>query len=105
MREDHLDFFKDIDDIRNSFKIFADKLDENGTLIINSAIDNLSYFTNDLKCRYITFGLDKNTSDFSAEKFPKVYIVNDITLCKNLGKYGRNIGNVEIWKHWYNIVK
>ena len=67
VREDHLDFFKDIDDIRNSFKIFADKLDENGTLIINSAIDNLSYFTNDLKCRYITFGLDKNISDFSAE--------------------------------------
>lgn len=48
---------------------------------------------------------DNDSSDFSAEKFPKVYIVNDITLCKNLGKYGRNIGNVEIWKHWYKIVK
>ena len=65
VREDHLDFFKDIDDIRHSFKVFADKLDENGTLIINSGIDELSYFTDGLKCRYITFGLDGNVSDYS----------------------------------------
>lgn len=64
IREDHLDFFKDIDDIRHSFRIFADKLDENGTLIINSGIDELSYFTSDLKCRYFTFGMDSKTSDF-----------------------------------------
>ena len=65
VREDHLDFFKDIDDIRHSFKVFADKLDENGTLIINSGIDELSYFTDGLKCSYITFGLDGNVSDYS----------------------------------------
>ena len=64
VREDHLDFFKDIDDIRHSFKVFADKLNEKGTLVINSGIDNLSYFTNNLKCSYVTFGLDDN-SDFS----------------------------------------
>lgn len=67
VREDHLDFFKDINDIRHSFKVFADKLDANGTLIINSGIDELSYFTNDLKCKYITFGFNPNTSDFYAE--------------------------------------
>ena len=64
VREDHLDFFKDINDIRNSFKIFADKLDENGTLIFNSGIDDISYFTSDLKCGYSTFGLDPETSDY-----------------------------------------
>ena len=63
VREDHLDFFKDIDDIRNSFKLFADKTDENGYLIINSSVDDITYFTKDLNCKYITFGLDKNTSD------------------------------------------
>ncbi len=66
VREDHLDFFKDINDIRNSFKIFANHLDEDGILIINSGIDNLSYFTEDLKCRYYTFGTDANQSDFYA---------------------------------------
>lgn len=65
VREDHLDFFKDINDIRHSFKIFAEKPDENGTLIINSGIENLSYFTNGLKCTYRTFGLNSKTSDYS----------------------------------------
>ena len=64
VREDHLDFFKDINDIRNSFKIFADKLDENGILILGSGIDDPAYFTKDLKGKCITFGLDPDTSDF-----------------------------------------
>lgn len=64
IREDHLDFFKDIDDIRHSFKMFADKLDKNGILIINSGIDDLSYFTSDLKCHCFTFGMNSQTSDF-----------------------------------------
>lgn len=62
--EDHLDFFKDINDIRHSFKVFADKLDENGTLVINSGIDALNYFTADLKAKFITFGMDPETSDY-----------------------------------------
>lgn len=33
---DHLDFFKDIEDIRCSFRKFAELLPENGTLIINA---------------------------------------------------------------------
>ena len=34
VREDHLDFFKDINDIRHSFRVFADNLGEDGTLVI-----------------------------------------------------------------------
>ncbi len=37
---DHLDFFKDLDDIRHSFRLFAEKLDERGLLIINRDIKN-----------------------------------------------------------------
>lgn len=73
VKEDHLDFFKDIDDIRHSFKLFADNTDENGFLVINSAIDNISYFTDNLKCKYITFGLNSNDSDF----YPKNIEYND----------------------------
>ena len=40
VKEDHLDFFKDIDDIRHSFKLFTEKLPSDGTLIINTDIDN-----------------------------------------------------------------
>lgn len=62
---DHLDFFKDIDDIRNSFKKFAALLPDNGTLIINSDIPNYKEITEGLTCHVVTFGHDVS-SDYSA---------------------------------------
>ena len=56
IEEDHMDFFKDINDIRASFRKFAELLPEDGTLIINSDITNMSEITKDLKCRVITYG-------------------------------------------------
>jgi len=53
---DHLDFFKDLDDIRSSFRKFAQLLPEDGTLIINNDIENLSSITSGLACNIITFG-------------------------------------------------
>jgi UDP-N-acetylmuramate--alanine ligase len=55
---DHLDFFKDIDDIRSSFKRFALTLpqDDRGYLIINGDIRDVSYFTDAVKCGCLTFG-------------------------------------------------
>ena len=53
---DHLDFFKDITDIRHSFRLFAEKLPENGLLVINNDIENMEYITDGLPCRVITFG-------------------------------------------------
>ena len=55
---DHLDFFKDLDDIRHSFRLFAGKLPENGTLIINASIPGLEELTRGLACRVITFGTE-----------------------------------------------
>lgn len=63
---DHLDFFKDLDDIRNSFHKFATILPNDGTLIISSDIENLSDFTKDLDCNIITFG-SSSSSDYSAD--------------------------------------
>ena len=60
IEEDHLDFFKDINDIRDSFKAFAKRLPDDGTLIINGEIDNIDEITEGLKCRVITYGLDKH---------------------------------------------
>ena len=53
---DHLDFFKDLDDIRRSFRKFAQLLPEDGTLIISGDIPDLAEFTQGLPCRVITFG-------------------------------------------------
>ncbi|MGN0405698.1 MAG: UDP-N-acetylmuramate--L-alanine ligase [Bariatricus sp.] len=62
---DHLDFFKDLDDIRHSFRLFAELLPEDGTLVINGDIENLSYITDGLACRVVTFGQEASL-DYSA---------------------------------------
>ena len=65
---DHLDFFKDIDDIRASFRKFIHTLPQNekGFLVINGDIDDIDYFTKDLGCGFVTFGKNKGC-DYTAE--------------------------------------
>lgn len=62
---DHLDFFKDIDDIRQSFQKYAKLLPENGVLVINSEIPEYQTITNNLSCKVITYGLTDN-AEYSA---------------------------------------
>src|SRR5699024_5395619 len=62
---DHLDFFKDLDDIRRSFRKFAELLPEDGALIINADIPDLDAFTEGLKCKVIRYGTDSSL-DYSA---------------------------------------
>lgn len=57
---DHLDFFKDIDDIRNSFKRFAKLLPKDGTLIINGETPGIATVTAGLECEIIRFGMDES---------------------------------------------
>ncbi len=64
---DHLDVFKDLDDIRRSFCKFAGLIPANGTLIINGEIPNLSEITDGLECRIITYGNDP-AFDYSAAR-------------------------------------
>ena len=58
VEEDHLDFFKDIYEIRESFHKFASLLPKDGLLIINGSIEGIELITKDLKCRIITYGND-----------------------------------------------
>ena len=51
-----MDFFKDLDDIRSSFRRFAKLLPQDGTLIINGEIENYAGITEGILCPYITYG-------------------------------------------------
>lgn len=53
---DHLDFFKNLSEIRQSFKHYIGNTAPNGLLIINQAIPDLDYFLADVPCSYVTFG-------------------------------------------------
>ena len=64
---DHLDFFKDIDDIRASFRKFAQLIPEDGALIINADIDRVGEITEGLPCRIITFGTRPEADYYAAD--------------------------------------
>lgn len=63
---DHLDFFKDLDDIRNSFHRFTELLPSDGTLIINADIPDYREITKDLPCQVVTYGLEQE-ADYQAK--------------------------------------
>jgi UDP-N-acetylmuramate--alanine ligase len=58
---DHLDFFKDLKEIRHSFRLFAEKLPENGLLVINKDIDHMEDIIEGLPCKVITFGKNQES--------------------------------------------
>ncbi len=72
IEEDHLDFFKDIHDIRASFRKFAMRIPADGTLIINADIDRYTEITKDLDCRVVTFGLHTQ-----ADYYPTDIVYNE----------------------------
>ena len=56
IEEDHLDFFKDLEDIRHSFHQFSALLPSDGTLIINGDIKDYQEIYEGLDCNVITYG-------------------------------------------------
>ena len=63
IEEDHLDFFKDINDIRKSFKKFIELLPDDGILVINNRIDDIPSLVKDTKVKVIIYG-DDDTADY-----------------------------------------
>jgi len=53
---DHTDYFKSEDQLRNSFKKFANNIPVGGFLIINSDISDVQEFVAGLKCNVVTYG-------------------------------------------------
>lgn len=66
VEEDHMDFFKDIDDIRSSFHRFAGLIPDDGALIINNTIEGIETITRELTCKVVTYGQD-SSSDYWPE--------------------------------------
>ncbi|MEG2353185.1 MAG: UDP-N-acetylmuramate--L-alanine ligase [Clostridium sp.] len=59
--EDHLDYYKDINHIKQSFKKFIDTIDEDGYLIANVEDENLRDILDNPKCNVLSFGLTQGT--------------------------------------------
>ena len=66
IEEDHMDFFKDIDDIKHSFHIFASQTAPDGQIIINGDMTHTADILNGLPQKAITFGLNAD-NDYTAK--------------------------------------
>ncbi len=66
IEEDHMDFFHDIGEIRDSFHTFAGKTKEDGTVIISGEIDRYDEIVRDLPCKAVSYGISGDY-DYRAE--------------------------------------
>lgn len=93
IEEDHLDFFKDIDDIRLSFKKFTQLLPENGLLVINGEIENTHYITEDASCPVLTYGMGNGGYDYEAHD---ISFSNDGKGCFQLWEKESLLGTIQL---------
>lgn len=56
--EDHLDFYKDINHIENTFKEFAKKIPNDGCLIVCADDNRAASLIDNLNCNTITYGIE-----------------------------------------------
>ena len=56
---DHLDFFKDLEDVEHSFRAFADRVPENGLIVANADDANTMHTLKGEKRPVLTFGLEQ----------------------------------------------
>ena len=90
IEEDHMDFFKDLDDIMNSFRLFAQRLPKDGTLVINKEIKNYEKVTEGLECDVITYGMDASCTYYAENVHfnEQGYGEFDVIYC------GENLGHI-----------
>lgn len=68
--EDHLDFFKDLDDIIESYRTYINKLPKDGVVVLNADDDKVTIAADQKKCGTITFGIERD-ADFKAVNITK----------------------------------
>lgn len=91
--EDHMDFFNNIDEIRESFKNYAQLVPEDGNVILNCEIPDIEYFTRDLKCNVVTFGKSESNGDVCCKN---VHYYDDSTCSYSLVLKGKEMGQIHL---------
>ena len=64
---EHLDFFKDYDDIRHSFHRFLANTADDGAIIINGEIPDHALLTEGLAAKVITYGFDESFDVYASD--------------------------------------
>lgn len=100
IEEDHPDFFKDLDDIRHSFSVFASNTKSGGDIFINSDIPDYQKITNVPDVKTHTFGLSAD-SDITAKNIEVGHGKSRFTLVQK----GESLGEIELFVPGiYNVI-
>lgn len=92
--EDHLDYFKDLNHIKEAFKKFACLIPAEGFLIANGDDKNVQDVISNINCNVITYGIINDSNfiakdiHFTEEGYPIFKVEYD---GKNIGTFGLNI--------------
>ncbi len=58
IEEDHLDYYKDLDEIIQTFREFALRIPEDGLLVYSGSSSNIAHFIDDVPCRAVSCALE-----------------------------------------------
>lgn len=74
---DHLDYFKDLDAIQESFNNYAKLISQSGFLIANIDDDRVKEITSSVDCHIVTYGLNNKNAEYTAKNItvnPKGFV-------------------------------
>lgn len=83
IEEDHLDFFKDLADIRASFARYVSLVPADGTALINAEIEDYTTLFSKASCKLESYGILKETVSLESPSSPYTYAAANVTYDKN----------------------
>ena len=94
IEKDHLDYYKNLKNIKQAFKKYVGKLLKNELLVVNADDKNCLEIAKSAKCKVITYGIKNKKADCRAESIlikNRVQEFNLIWQGRNLGKFNLQI--------------
>ena len=89
---DHLDYFKNLENIKKSFNKYVSHLPNDGYLVINNDDKNSSELKDNTSAKVVTYGINNDSDymatdiDYDAEGCARFNVIN----------YGNNLGRIEL---------
>jgi len=102
VEEDHLDFFKDINDIRASFAKYVELVPANGTAYVNGEIEDYTSLFAGASCQVASYGILEGETSLENLSSPYTYaaanVVYDSHGCGSFDfiAEGKNLGRVQL---------
>ena len=98
--EDHLDYFKTIDNLKKSFEKFANNTDSEGFLIVNKDDESVMSITSKIKNRkVITYSIEDRLADVYISSYRKLYDGKMVFDCVYFGQLISEIYLPLVGKH------